>query len=93
MRVPLLARTVDGYGTLTMLVAMFFRAVLAIILVVMHSSGNTEPDTSNFGVIFGGIMYTQTVNSLILLVVKVRLLPIMFELVRFCRLHYFVLQR
>ena len=66
----------DGYDALTMLVAMFCRAVLAILLALMHSSANKEPDTSDFGVIFGWIVFThadgkQSANSLILLVVKV----------------------
>ena len=45
--------TAYGYGALTMLVAMFCRAVQAILFALMHSSANKEPYTSDFGVIFG----------------------------------------
>ena len=62
--VPLLPKTVDAYGALTVLVAMFFRAALAILLALMHSSANKEPDTSDLGVIFGGIVFTQMANNL-----------------------------
>ena len=77
---------------------MFCRAVWAILLALMHSSTNKESNTSDFGVILGEIVFRhpdgkQSANSLILLVVKVWLLPIMSELVRFCRARYFVLQR
>jgi len=62
--VPLLPRTVDVYRALTMLVAMFYGAVWVILLAMIRSSMNREPDNRDIGLIFGGIMFTQMANNL-----------------------------
>ena len=80
------------HKVLIMCVAMFYIAVWLVCLIVVRIRNQNWRFRCNFWWNWVHPDGKKFPNLIILCVVKVQLLPIMFEPVRFCCLHYFVLQ-